>query len=113
MPREPDGVGNNEDVGRDGLWREIAQQITVEKDPVRMLDLCRKLDAAFVVEEQSKVQQSLDGDGDASWKELAMQAQVETDPVKLTELCKKLNEAMLAEERKKTIRRLSAIPQNK
>ena len=54
MPREPD---HKRDEDGKEPWQEIARQITVEKDPDRMLKLCRKLDEVMLIEEQKKVRQ--------------------------------------------------------
>jgi hypothetical protein len=35
-------------------WQEIAREVTHEADPVRMVDLCRELNAALLAEEQRR-----------------------------------------------------------
>ena len=54
VPREPD---DKKDEDGKEPWQEIARQITAEKDPDRMLKLCRELDEAMLIEEQKKVRQ--------------------------------------------------------
>ena len=38
-------------------WNELARRITIEKDPGKMLQLCRKLDEVMLAEERKKVAQ--------------------------------------------------------
>jgi len=38
-------------------WHEIAKQVVDEKDPVKMRELCRKLDEVILAEGQKKVLQ--------------------------------------------------------
>jgi len=53
---QPDG---KEDEDHREPWQEIARQITVEKDPVRLLELCKKLDEVMLLEERERVKRHL------------------------------------------------------
>ena len=41
----------------DASWREIASQALVETDPVKLAELCQKLNEVMVAEERKKVGQ--------------------------------------------------------
>lgn len=53
MSQEPDGKSETSTLAEP--WQEVARQIAVETDSDRMLELCRKLEAIFLVEEREKV----------------------------------------------------------
>ena len=55
MRRDPD---KGAETG-DHEVQEIARQITVERDPVRLAVLCKKLDQIMLADEREKVQRRL------------------------------------------------------
>ena len=56
------------DVGTHRPWQEIAREVAYEADPVRMVELCRELNAALLAEEERRnprVQLSAKANGDS------------------------------------------------
>lgn len=63
MPEDGDGKsdGGARQPSHDGAasWKEIAEQVMVEKDPVKLTELCKKLNDAMLAEEREKAAQRL------------------------------------------------------
>ena len=48
----------------DAAWMDIAKQVTVEKDPVKMAELCKQLNEAMLAEERRKIAKRFEANRD-------------------------------------------------